>query len=634
LQIHFAIYLLKNIFSGISCRGMHICLYLCLFVSLKGNTSNLDSLKSVAKSTRNKQLQVDLFNKIAFDYLSNSSSKNRDSIEFYTRNALILAQNINYPKGEADALYYMGKFQLQINIADKAMLYFVRSLTLYQQIKNEEGISACNLQLGLVSYLTQNYLDAINYFNNSTDNKKVTRSSFALKNYLCALSYAEIDSTKKAHQLFNIAIDVYKSINDTVGVSQCNTFIGKLYINQGKFDEAIHLLEKTILENRNNKSNIPEYPLKAFLASAYLNKKDFKQAIKYGLEAYTESKAGSLIYQKEATIALYNAYQQTGDVIYAFYFLNRLNSLNDSLYNKNTMQKIGEMKSQMIFEQEMRIQKTELEKKEAVSNAEKRRIKAVVIGVSIAFIIASILLFVLYKNGKEKQRTYKLLHDQNQLIVKEQLRNEELLLNILPEQTAIELKKTGKSEPKRFEMVTVLFTDFKNFTKISETMSPEELVKEINYCYTAFDTIITKYGIEKIKTIGDSYMCAGGLPIENKTNPFDAVSAAIEIRDFMANENKLRIKEGKTYFEIRIGINTGPVVAGIIGVKKFAYDIWGDTVNIASRIESSGEPGKVNISENTYRYVKNEFNFEFRGKILAKNKGEIEMYFVEKKMMS
>jgi class 3 adenylate cyclase len=254
--------------------------------------------------------------------------------------------------------------------------------------------------------------------------------------------------------------------------------------------------------------------------------------------------------------------------------------------------------------------------------------------VSIALIISSTLLIVLFKNNKEKQRTYKLLQNQNKVIVKEQKRNEELLLNILPEQTANELKMFGKSKPKSFDLVTVLFTDFKNFTQISEALSPEELVEEINYCYTQFDTIITKFGIEKIKTIGDSYMCAGGLPIENKTNPKDVVNAALEIRDFMLEEKKKRLKEGKFFFEIRIGVNTGPVVAGIIGVKKFAYDIWGDTVNIASRIESSGEASKVNISETTFQCIKNDFEFEARGKIFAKNKGEIDMYFVEKKVVS
>jgi adenylate cyclase len=622
---------LRNLVFDFPIKAFFLLIFLKLFVSFNTNASNLDSLKAVAHSTKSVALKVDVLNKIVVEYLSSSSSKNKDSIEFYAQNALILSQNNNYLKGEADALYYFGKFELSQNVADKAMLYFIRSLTLYQQLKNEEGIAACNLQLGLVSYLTQSYLDAINFFNNTLDNDQVSKSSFALKNYLCALSYAEIDSSNKAKQLFGVALDVYTALGDTEGILQCNTFIGKLYINQGKSDEAISLLSKTLNNIRQIKTTYPEYPIKAFLSSAYLQKKNYAQAIKIGLEAYKESVNGSLIYHKEATKSLYNAYQETGDVKNAFYFLRRLNNLNDSVYNNNTMQKIGEMKSQMIFEQEMRIQKTELEKKEALSNAEKRRIRVVVLGVSIALIIATILLLVLYKNSKEKQRTFKLLQDQNKLIVKEQQRSNELLLNILPEQTALELIETGKAQPRSFSLVTVMFTDFKNFTQLSEKLSPEALIEEINYCYTQFDAIITRNNIEKIKTIGDSYMCAGGLPVMNDNNPKDVVNAAIEIRDFMVEEKNKRAQQGKEFFEIRIGINSGPVVAGIVGVKKFAYDIWGDTVNIASRIESSSEPGKINISENTYQYIKHEFDFEPRGKIFAKNKGEIDMYFVERK---
>jgi adenylate cyclase len=215
----------------------------------------------------------------------------------------------------------------------------------------------------------------------------------------------------------------------------------------------------------------------------------------------------------------------------------------------------------------------------------------------------------------------------------EKKKSDDLLLNILPAEVAEELKEKGRADAKQFDEVTVLFTDFKNFTNVSERLTAQELVNEINYCYSEFDKIISKYGIEKIKTIGDAYMCAGGLPVPNKTNAVDTVSAAMEILDFMLKENEKRTRNGKTFFEIRIGIHTGPVVAGIVGIKKFAYDIWGDTVNIASRMESAGEPGKVNISGSTYVLLKDhsdKLEFLHRGKIVAKNKGEIDMYFVNR----
>lgn len=221
------------------------------------------------------------------------------------------------------------------------------------------------------------------------------------------------------------------------------------------------------------------------------------------------------------------------------------------------------------------------------------------------------------------------LEKQNVIISAEKSRSDKLLLNILPEEVAEELKQRGTAEARHFDAVTVMFTDFKNFTQISEKLSPAELVNEVHQAFTVFDEIITRHNLEKIKTIGDAYMCAGGIPVSNDSHAHDMVNAALELQQYIEENKKRKQASGELFFEIRIGIHTGPVIAGIVGSKKFAYDIWGDTVNTASRMESSGEPGKVNISHTTYELVKDKFRCVPRGKIEAKNKGEIEMYFVE-----
>lgn len=219
----------------------------------------------------------------------------------------------------------------------------------------------------------------------------------------------------------------------------------------------------------------------------------------------------------------------------------------------------------------------------------------------------------------------------NRTIAAEKKRSDDLLLNILPAEVAEELKVKGEASAQYYEQVSIIFTDFVGFTKLSEKFSPEELIGELNYCFKAFDNIVTKYNIEKIKTIGDSYMAVSGLPGKNADHAKNAVEAAVEMRNFITNYKIERQAEGKVYFEMRTGINSGNVVAGIVGIKKFAYDVWGDAVNIASRMESNGIAGKINISESTFNLVKEDYETHYRGELDAKGKGLINMYFVERK---
>jgi class 3 adenylate cyclase len=214
-------------------------------------------------------------------------------------------------------------------------------------------------------------------------------------------------------------------------------------------------------------------------------------------------------------------------------------------------------------------------------------------------------------------------------IQKEKDVSENLLLNILPEEVAAELKLNGSAEARQFDKATVLFTDFKGFTALSELLTPSDLVAEIDHCFKAFDGIVTARQIEKIKTIGDAYMAVGGLPDPAHGSPADVVLAALELQAFMTSYAAQRRSEGRPYFEMRVGVHTGPVIAGIVGVKKFAYDIWGDTVNTASRMESSGAVGCVNVSGATYALLQADprFRFEARGMVAAKGKGDMQMYF-------
>lgn len=229
---------------------------------------------------------------------------------------------------------------------------------------------------------------------------------------------------------------------------------------------------------------------------------------------------------------------------------------------------------------------------------------------------------------KVLERT-KEIQKQKAIIEKAKAQSDSLLLNILPDEIAEELKKFGKSYARKHDQVSVLFADIKGFTAIAEMLTPVKLVMQLDEVFGAFDNIIVKYGMEKIKTIGDAYMCASGLPQADNENAYKAVHAALDMQQFVKEFGSANKIQNLPVFEVRIGIHTGPLVAGVVGSKKFAYDIWGDAVNLASQMEQHGQPGKVNISADTHALVKDRFVCTDRGKIVTKSKGDVEMYFVD-----
>jgi len=249
------------------------------------------------------------------------------------------------------------------------------------------------------------------------------------------------------------------------------------------------------------------------------------------------------------------------------------------------------------------------------------------------FVLLALVTWALYEQLELRfARTHysleQIIYKRTEDMIIEKEKSEKLLANVLPKNTASEIIEKGKATKIKYNFVTVLFSDIQGFTKIAEETNPEILIDELDKFFFYFDSVVEKFGIEKIKTIGDAYMCAGGIPEKNRTNPVEVILAALEMKAYMIKLKETTELEGMKFWDIRIGIHTGTVVAGVVGQKKLSYDIWGDTVNTASRMESSGEAGKINISGTTYEFVKEFFECEFRGKMPVKYKGELEMYFV------
>jgi len=397
-------------------------------------------------------------------------------------------------------------------------------------------------------------------------------------------------------------------------------------MNQGDYEKAMeYFLESLkIKEEISDKRGIAGTFINIGRVSSYLG--DHAQAITWCEKGLLASeKINVLESQKTACQCLYDAYKAVGNNNKALEFHELVMVLDDSLQSEETSRKLQQMEFARKMLADSLLQEEEKLKVQIAHEVEvrkKNRTKNIFVLSALFLLIGAVALYSRIIYIRRAKRA----------IETEKDRSDKLLLNILPTEIADELKEKGRADARHFDKVSILFTDFKEFTQKSEKLSAQELVGEINICFEAFDGICEKYGIEKIKTIGDSYMAVGGLPVPTDDSIKNTILAGLEMVEFMTNRKQEQEARGNICFEMRVGIHTGPVVAGIVGVTKFQYDIWGDTVNTASRMENSGEEGKVNISRSTYEMIKEDptLKFQSRGKVEAKGKGDIEMWFVEK----
>lgn len=527
-------------------------------------------------------------------------------------------------------------FQTDPKQLDTQIANALKSKDYTQAVKSAIQVASTYEDAAKLDLAVKYYKDAINYANQSKDKKL---QAYALEKEGDFLLMSNNAANKKKN--YQTAENLYRQADDKQGLGSVLKKLAKFAFEQKDDATAITYIkglldkDKEYLLSEFEKLNL----CKALLAIS-MRKNNLEMLIyalvnveKVDKKAVFNNSFNDLtdideeILKKEFDSALAKSLPEVQTLV-----KKQEGVLTGKITQQENKEDLNELQLKAI---ESKWQKEIIAKQGEVArlkDIENQRLIIGIIGTLLIFALSIVALIgrqvANRKLAKQKEEIIK----QSAIIEEERRKAETLLLNILPREIAEELKDKGYSMPRSYDLVTVLFTDFKGFTQIAEKLTPEQTVEKLNFFFQKFDEIAQKHNLEKIKTLGDGYMCAGGIPNENSTNPIDAVMAGLAMQKFMREWNSERIIKGEPIFELRLGINTGALVAGVIGKNKFAYDVWGDTVNLASRMESSGEIGKVNISGSTYEWVRHLFVCTYRGKVLAKNKGEIDMYFVEKEI--
>ncbi len=591
--------------------------------------------------------------------------KEPDTAMFYAEKALDLSRQLNFKKGEGYALKNIGLAYYVKSDFVEVYNYWQQSLNVFKSINDKLGISNLNNNIGAVHFNNANYSKALTFYFESLKAAEelgdTLRIATAMMNVGAAYSdmKAAEGTRDKAMDYYNRSVPLFEDAGNLDALGTVNANLGELYFLNGDYKTALNKFEKALEALKQSGGNLAF--VLTFIGKIYALEGKKELAVQFHNQAIQSALSKDSKYQlTQALIGLADHYQDLGEWRPAIqYYAQAQEIANELDLNAELQEAYAGLASsaasltdfekayeyqqlfnetrEKVFSDEMakavgNVQfQYDLDKKEAEVELLKKENALSELAVQRANLLWYLFMgiagfLIIIAGGIYYQYWY--ARRSNKIISEERNRAESILLNILPADTAQELKEKGYVEAKKFEKTTVLFTDFKNFTRTAEATSPEDLVKSVDYYFTKFDEIVTRHNLEKIKTIGDAYMCAGGLPVPNSSNPSDAVNAAIEMLEAVETIKKAP-PEGIIPFDIRLGINTGPVVAGVVGTKKFQYDIWGSTVNLASRMETSSTPGKINISENTYQLVKDEFDFEYRGEIEAKNGELLKMYFLK-----
>lgn len=421
--------------------------------------------------------------------------------------------------------------------------------------------------------------------------------------------YTKKNDHQKAVEYYEQGLNVAKANKQEENEADLLNRLSNIYFETGDLAKAMDYAKQSlaIATQKNNGKQLCETFITLGRINAGLNKNaDAVSYLKNALQIAVRS--GMLRQESESWDELRKVYKQMHEPAMALDAYEHYIATRDSLFNQEKAKEMTRKEMQSDFEKQKLADKIKLQRQQILTYS----------GFG-GLVLLVLLSFVIFRNYNREKKA-------NAIIQSEKEKSDELLLNILPVEVAEELKAKGNVQAKEFESVTVMFTDFVNFTAAGEKLGAQALVSELDACFVAFDQILAQYNIEKIKTVGDAYLAVSGLPIANPDHAADIIKAAVEIRDFMRQR---RHEKGNDTFELRIGVHSGPVVAGIVGVRKFAYDIWGDTVNIAARMEQSSHHGKINVSDATHELVKDRFSFTYRGEVDAKNKGKMKMYFVE-----